>query len=152
MNKAELGQLLIGTRGYFLSQMKGLSEEQLLTVPEKLGHNILWNLGHVVHSLYGMTYAPSGLDSPAPETYKEWFKGGTSPATWQTQPNVGEVLEHMKDSANRVAADLAADKFAGFTVVDLGQVKFPTIEQALGFHLFHEGIHMGMCMEIKKLV
>ena len=152
MDQATLGNLLIGTRDYFLSQLAGLSEEQIVAVPDKIGHNILWNVGHVVHSLYGMTYVPSGLEYPAPAEYKDMFKGGTSPSTWSTQPNVGEVMEHLKNSAKKVSSDLQAGKFSGFKELDLGQIKFNTIEQTLAFHLYHEGSHMGMCMEIKKLV
>ena len=152
MTRANLGQLLIGTRGYFLSQMEGLSEDQLSAVPDKIGHNILWNMGHVVHSLYGMSYTPSGLDYPAPKNYPEFFKGGSSPDTWSEKPDIAEVLGYLKTSAKQVADDLAAGKFDSFKEIDLGQIKFATVEEALGFHLYHEGIHMGMCMEIKKLV
>lgn len=152
MDRAALAGLLVGTRGYFLQSLSGVTPEQMQTVPEGIGHNILWNLGHVVHSLYSMTYKPCGLAMPIPETYEGLFKGGTSPKDWAETPDVDEVLGHMKNSANVIAEDLSKGTFDGFTKLDLGGTQLTSIEQVLGFHLFHEGIHMGMCMELKKLV
>ena len=152
MDRAVLGGLLIGTRGNFVHNLEGLSNEQLVAVPDKINHNILWNLGHVVHSLYSMTYKPCGLTPPIPDTYEGLFKGGTSPKDWAETPDVEEVLGHIKNSANVIAGELSKGAFDGFKELDLAGTKLSSIEQVLAFHLFHEGIHMGMCMEIKKLV
>lgn len=152
MARKELAAVLKGSRGYFLQQLDGLSEEQLLEVPDKMNQNILWNLGHVVHSLYGMTYQASGLDYPGDPEWPELFKGGTSPATWESTPDLSAVMEHMKSSADAVGNDLVAGKFDGFEKLDLGPITFTSIEQVLSFHLFHEGIHQGMVMQLKKLV
>lgn len=152
MDRAALGGLLVGTRGYFLHNLEGVTNDQMLSVPDGMGHNVLWNLGHVVHSLYSMTYKPCGLPMPIPDSYEKLFKGGTSPKDWEATPDVTEVMEHMQNSSKIVAGELSKGTFNGFTKLDLAGTPLTSIEQVLGFHLYHEGIHLGMCMELKKLV
>lgn len=152
MDRAVLGGLLIGTRAYFLHQLEGVSDERLVKVPEAIGHSILWNLGHIVYSQYSMVYKPCGLAIPLPDTYEAMFKGGTSPKNWVSTPKISDVMDHMRDSSKIVARELSKGTFDGFTQLDLAGTKLTSIEQVLGFHLYHEGIHLGMCMELKKLV
>lgn len=152
MARKELAQSLSYGRGYFLQVIDGLSEEQLLKVADNTNQNILWNIGHVVHSLYGMTYGSCKLDYPGLPEWPEQFKGGSSPATWEGTPDVAAVMEHFKSSAAKVGEDLNAGVFDGFDKVELGPFTFTSIEQLLQFHLYHEGIHLGMVMTLKKLI
>lgn len=152
MDRAVLGAMLVGTREYFLQHVDGLTHDQLLAVPDRINHNILWNLGHVVYSLYSMAYKPCGLEMPIPDSYEALFSNGSAPNDWPQTPDVDEVLGHMRDSAKVVAGALSKGTFDGFTQLDLAGTPITNVEQMLGFHLYHEGIHLGMCMELKKLV
>ncbi len=151
MEREELVALLQGGHGFVEKAIDGMSEEQLSTVCEGFNNNIVWNLGHLASSLAGMTYAHSGLDSPLPESYTDLFKGGSSPSTWETAPDVSEVVENFKKLAPQVSEDLLADKFDSFEAFDLMPgFSMGSVEQVLGFHLMHAGMHMHAIGAIKK--
>ena len=106
MARQELVALLHGGHGFIEKGIEGLSDEQLSTVPEGFSNNIVWNLGHLAHSLAGMTYMHSGLEYPLPEDYPELFKGGSSPSTWAGAPVMSEVVENFNKLTPQATDDL----------------------------------------------
>ncbi len=151
MARQELVALLLGGQGFFGKAIEGMSDEQLSTVPEGMSNNIVWNLGHLAHSLAGMTYMHSGLEYPLPEGYPELFKGGSSPSTWEEAPVVTEVVENFKNLTSQATDDLMAGKFDSFEAFDLMPgFTMNSIEQVLGFHLMHAGMHMHAIGAIKR--
>jgi hypothetical protein len=151
MARQELVGLLLGGQGLIEKSIDGMSDEQLSAVPEGMSNNILWNLGHLAHSLAGMTYSRSGLDYPLPEAFPDQFKGGSSPSTWEEAPSVSEVVESFKKLTPRVTDDLLAGKFDSYEAFDLMPgFTMGSIEQVLGFHLMHTGMHMHAIGAIKK--
>ena len=151
MSAQELVALLQGGQGFIENAVDGLSDEQLSAVPEGLSNNIVWNLGHLANSLTGMTYARSGLENPLPESYPDLFKSGSSPSTWEKAPVVSEVVENFKKLTPQVSEDLLAGKFDSFEAFDLMPgFTMNSIEQVLGFHLMHAGMHMHAIGAIKR--
>jgi hypothetical protein len=151
MERQELIALLMAAQGYMEGAIAKLSEEQIATVPEGMSNNIQWNLGHLAQSLAGVTYPHAGLEAPLPANYTDLFKGGTSPSTWDNPPPVAEVVENFKKIMPQVLADLNAGKFDGFKAFELMPgLNLGSIDQALGFHLMHSGMHMNAIGALKK--
>ena len=151
MQRQELIGLLMAAHGYIEGGIKKLSEEQIAAVPAGKPNNILWNLGHLASSLAGVTYPHAGLASPLPANYDSLFKGGTSPSKWEKAPPVGEVVDHFKKILPQVIADLNAGKFDSFKGFELMPgLTLGSIDQALGFHLMHAGMHMNAVGALKK--
>lgn len=153
MNNALLIKTARAGRGYFLQMIQGLNEDQLLQTPPEAGHNILWNLGHIVYSNAGLLYEPCGLESPIPREYAALYKGGTSPSDWTDTPNVPECLELFQSGTETMIKDLEAGKFTGYKARELAPgYAIKSAEEAVLFNAFHEGIHLGMVMELRKLI
>ena len=143
----------------FLAQRKliakvtsGLSAEQLVTVPDCRSNNVLWNLGHLLVAQQGMAYTLSGLPMKAPESYKAFFGKGTSPADWSDDgPDPQAVLDSVVPLAEEFERDLEAGIFQNYQPystavgVDLG-----SIDDAVAFNNFHEGLHFGIILAILK--
>src|SRR5262245_27973024 len=82
---AKLGpvwKLICLARCYTELTIHGLSSEQLLLVPHGLDTNILWGMGHLTFSHDSMLYTPTGLKSPLPSYFEEFFRPGITPANW----------------------------------------------------------------------
>ena len=140
-------------RGYLLTIIKDMSDEQLVVVPEGANNNVLWNLGHLALSHAGLTYDPCGLDSPVPENYGALFKGGTSPDSWDEAPSVAEVKDVFKNTHKQMLEDYKNGAFDGFKSREfMGDVTLDNVEQAIGFNLIHEGVHIGALISIKNLM
>ncbi len=153
IDAAMLIKTMMATRGYFIQNVADLSEEQMLQVPPGTGHNILWNLGHIVYSNTKLLYGPCGLDAPVPAEYESMYKGGTSPGGWDSMPNVQDVLTQLKESNNTIVADYQAGKIAQYQSIELAKgYALESAEEAFAFNLMHEGTHIGMVMELRKLV
>ena len=136
-----------------LGHMEGLTENQLLTVPEGFNNNVLWNVGHVLYYLCAFTYGHSGLALPLPDEYVEWFKHGTTPSEWMTTPNSGEVAERARTIIPEIKADRAAGKFDAFEPFELAAgSSLDTLTEALVFHCAHEGMHVGHIAILKKFL
>lgn len=150
---AAMVKALMVCRGYTTMHTNGLTEEQLLTVPEGLENNILWNLGHLYHSHCGMLYPHCGLDSPAPAEYGDMFKGGTKPADWAETPSVDEVLANFNGVVDQIVADYTAGKFADYKAHELAPgMSLDNAEDAIGFIIIHEGVHHGNIITMRRLL
>lgn len=139
-------------RGIVLNQIDGLTDEQMLAVPEKLGNNILWNVGHIAYYHCFFTYGRSGQELPLPGEYEELFKGGSSPSDWAEAPSVSSVVDVFKGLCDTFEADQAAGKFENYEGFEVfGGHRLETLTEALVFHSAHEGVHVGRIAAIKKL-
>ena len=141
------------SRGYLLQEIGGMTDEQMLEVPDGAVNNVLWNLGHIVHSHNGFTYGACGLDSEVPESYAGLFKGGTSPSDWESPPSIEEVMGHIKSSTEKTYTDYAAGKFDDYNAFELTPaLKIRNIEDGLQFNCLHEGVHIGIIISLKRLI
>jgi hypothetical protein len=140
-------------RGYLLRSTKGLSEEQLLRVPDGFKNNILWNLGHAITDNCSMLYPPTGKEIPVPESYLGWFAPETSPADWTTTPNHEEILITGQSVLDKLVDDCVSDRMEEYEPLRLGDnAVLDNIAQAIAHCNIHEGIHLGIIMSLRKLV
>lgn len=140
-------------RGYMLGILRGVSEEQMVVVPEGAKNNVLWNLGHLAQSHAGLVYGPCGLESPVPGHYAGLFKGGTSPSTWDEAPSVAEVKACFKDSHKQMMDDYRKGAFDSYAPYEMMKgVVIENVEQAIGFNIVHEGVHIGAIISICNLL
>ncbi len=145
-------EMLRFVRGLTMKAFDGLDQRQLTTVPAGFNNNILWNAGHILYYTCAMTYGPAGQPIPLPAEYKDLFKANTSPADWKEAPDGAAVLRELGSIVDRIAADNADGKFGAFKGMTLGPRSLGTIQEALVFHCFHEGLHLGRITSLKKLV
>ena len=144
--------LMVG-RGYMSMHTKGLTEEQLLAIPDGMESNILWHLGHLYNSHCGMLYGHSDAENPCPASYGDLFKGGTKPATWAEAPSVQEVVDNFNGIANKIAQDYSAGAFTNYQAWDLAPgMTLATVEDALGFVIVHESVHHGNIIVMRRLL
>jgi hypothetical protein len=153
MSSQSLVKSLMICRGYMSMHTKGLTDEQLLEIPDGLENNILWNLGHLYHSHCGMTYGRAGVDNPCPESYGDLFKGGSKPADWGEAPSIEEVVGNFNGIMDKLIADYTSGVFANFEANELAPgMSMDNIEDALGFVLIHESVHHGNIITLRRLI
>ena len=141
------------TRWHLVREIEGLSHEDLLAIPEGRDDNILWNVGHLLCSLSRLAYVFSGYPLPIPEEYLKLFGKGTNALDWKTNPNPDEVLERFLELPDRIEADYAAGKFVDYKPLTLGGGHtVESVEEAVAFHCFHEGLHIGMVISLKRML
>lgn len=146
--------ILKQTRALVLNSVKDLSQEQWFAMPDGFDNNIAWNVGHIVTSMQGLVYRNSGLALNVEPEMIANFKPGTSPLDWSDQPNTDEILAMLSEHAEILEADAAAGKmnveYNAFTTKSGLSVQ--TVEDAINFNIFHEGLHLGTVLVLKNFV
>ena len=139
------------SRGLYKNFLDNYSLEQLNTIPAGMSNNLIWNLGHVVVSQQKLVYALSGLPMHIPDSLFENYQNGSQPDGKTSQAEVDEIKQLLLEMVEKTKADFKAGIFKEFhpyqtkTGFHLG-----TLKEAMEFNNYHEGIHLGIMMSIKK--
>ncbi len=139
------------TRIFAESLAEGLSDEALNTVPEGFNNNIIWNLGHLVAAEQGVLYVRGGAQPRVAPEFLKAYARGTRPEGPVSCEGITEVKSLLTSTLPTLEADFAAGAFAGYvpwkTPYD---VDIRSVDEALQFLLFHEGLHCGYIMALKR--
>ena len=141
------------TRASLLAVADGTPPEAWTETPAGFSNNVLWNVGHVAVTADLLTYGLAGLDVPAPAWAVAAFRKGTSPAEWAAPPDVDAARALLTDGVDRLEADLRAGRFDGapfrpYTTTP--GVTLASVDEALAFDLYHEGLHLGSVLALRK--
>ena len=133
------------TRRIFSEYLENLTEEELYTIPEGFNNNVWWNIAHVAVTeqklVYGLSGLPLNIDAEVVAKYAK----GTFPS--KEKPSLEEIALIKKaliELPEQTKKDLDAGKFGDFKpYVTTPKIALNTVEEAISFNAFHEGIHMG---------
>ena len=141
------------TRYHMLKEIEGLTKEELLAIPDSRDDNVLWNVGHLLCSLSRLTYLRSGHPLPIPETYLSLFGKGTDARQWTSAPDPEDVLERFASVLDQIETDYGEGLFEDYETLEIAPGHtIDSVEEAIAFHCFHEGLHIGMVISIKQLL
>jgi hypothetical protein len=139
------------TRFHLMREVEGLTHEQLLTIPEGREDNILWNIGHLLCSISRLTYVFSGYDLPIPDHYLGLFGKNSNALDWKSNPDPDEVLKYFTDLPGKIEEDYQSGKFNEYKTLQIvPDDDIQNVEEAIAFHCFHEGLHIGKILTLKE--
>ena len=132
---------------------KDLNVKQYNTIPTGFKNNIAWNLGHILITQQMLTHGLAGVPFVADTALVARFGKGS-----KCQSNYSfEEIEALK--AAFLTAIEATEKnykngsFKNFKTYKTSQgFSLISIEDGIEFSNFHEGMHLGIIMALKKLV
>jgi len=140
-------------RNILLGLTKNLSLSQYNFIPKGFKNNIAWNLGHILVTQQLLVHKLSNIDCVVDvDTIKKFGKGSV-PQTDYTLEEI-EALKAQFLTSVDITSDLYdKDTFKTFNVypTSLGYT-INTVEEAIAFSNYHEGIHLGIIIALKKLV
>lgn len=150
-NARQSAEMLVQTRRLIARGVEAMSDEQLLRVPPGHRNNIAWNLGHLITTQQRLHYGLCGLDLCIPAEWIVAFKPGTTPSDWSDPPDLDGLRRSLLDTAERLVADTKARLFRHYeTYTTSTGVVLPTLVQADAFNHFHEGVHTGIILRMRK--
>ncbi len=140
-------------RKYLLQQISELNSEQLNKVPKGFNNNIIWNLGHMVAAQQGICYKRANLDILIKEELFSLYKPGTKPERLVSENDINIIKQLLITTIEQLASDYDKGLFQTYPPWETRYgVQITSIDAAIHFLPFHEGIHMGTVQSIKKLV
>ena len=141
------------TRQSLAAVVDGLSDEARTTIPDGFNNHVLWNAGHLAATEQALTYGLSGLSVGLPDGFMRSFRKGSSPRDWDRAWTWDEVRELLISLPERTEADYRAGRFETFTEYRTTPgVVLASVDDAVRFNLYHEGLHLGAILALRRLV
>ena len=140
-------------REIFLKILEQHSVEQLNKIPEGFNNNIIWNAAHCIASQQVLVYKLSGLPTMVSDDFINKYKKGTKPEGDVSQAEVDEIKTLLISTLLRTERDYANAVFNNYTAytTSMGN-ELTNTDDALNFVSYHEGMHTGVVMSIRKLI
>ena len=145
--------ILHTSRKILLKAIEELTIEQLHTIPKGYKNNIVWNVVHLMVTQQLLHYKLSDLDCLVPDDMINEHKKGTSPTMTFTASEFEDVKELFLGLPATLEEDYETGIFEKYNEykTSTGFV-IDSIDAAINFNNFHEGIHLGIILGLKKIV
>ncbi|MBA4276744.1 MAG: DinB family protein [Flavobacterium sp.] len=133
--------------------LENFTLEQLNKIPDGFSNNLIWNAAHVIVTQQLLVYKLSGLPVMVSEEMIEKYKKGTKPEQDATQAEVDEIKSLLFSTIEKTKEDYTNGIFENYN-------EYPTstgfvltsAEGAMNFNNFHEGLHIGIMMSLRKFL
>ncbi|MEQ6119818.1 DinB family protein [Reichenbachiella sp. MALMAid0571] len=146
-------ETLTTSRNLYLKFLENYTLEQLNTIPKGFNNNLIWNIGHIIVAQQRLMYNASGLPMYISDELLEVYKPGTKPTTITTQKEVDELKMLLISLVEKAKTDFAEGKFVSYNEYTTATgFHLKSVEDAMEFNNFHEGLHLGYMMSIRKFV
>jgi len=141
------------TRTHLLELVKELNIEQLNKVPAGFNNNIIWNLGHLVAAQQGICYVRTGVKPHVAEDFIDRYKKGSKPERFLNEEELKKIKELFFSSLDILKQDYESGLWTGYDswTTSYG-VELNSIEDAIQFLNFHEGLHSGYILALKRVI
>lgn len=133
--------------------LETLSMPQLNTIPSGFSNNIIWNIGHIVVVQQLLVYNLSGLPMLVSSEMISRYKRGTAPNGEVTTEDVEELKKLLFLTLEQTQKDFEIGTFEKYMeYTTMTGYRIPDAKAAMEFNNFHEGVHLGIIMQLKKFV
>lgn len=143
------------SREILLKYLENYTLQQLNKIPEGFNNNLYWNIAHIVVSQQRIIYALSGKpeEMVVSEELIQNYMRGTRPMRDVTAEEVTELKELLFTTIDKTEADYNNGMFEYYKeyTTELGYT-LNSVEEGLEFNNYHEGLHLGCMLSIKKFV
>jgi len=130
-----------------------LSLLELNKVPDGFNNNIIWNIAHVIVTQQLLVYNLSGLPTIASKEMIDSFRKGTRPLRDLNQAEVDAISNLLFSTIEKTKDDYDSKLFQTYnqyTVTTKNTIS--NVEEAIEFNNFHEGIHLGYILALRKSI
>ena len=140
-------------RQLYLKFLNSYTLEQLNKVPAGFSNNLIWNIAHIVVTQQLLVYKFSGLSMMVSDELVQKYMKGTKPEHIATEAEVDEIKFLLSKTIDQTKEDFDNTIFKNYQ-------EYPTstgfvlknVEDAMVFNSFHEGLHIGIMMGIRKFL
>lgn len=141
-------------RALMIKLVGDYSLDQINKIPEGFSNNISWNVGHLVVTQQLLCYKFSGLKTAlSDEMIARYIKGTTPNGHVIDQQEWDLIKKLFTELPEKLLEDYNSNIFKMYTEYTTSvNVTLDSVEKAIDFNNFHEGIHLGVILALRKLV
>ena len=127
--------------------------EQLNKVPHGFNNNLIWNIAHIVVVQQMLVYNLSGLTMMVSREMVDAYKRGAKPERDVTQSEVQVIKSLLTETIDQTEKDLKAGIFKTYNeFTTMTGFNLKSAEEAMAFNYYHEAVHTGVMMSIRKFI
>ena len=139
------------SRSHYLDALNECSVEQLNTTPDHLNNNIIWNIGHAIAIQQVLIYKRAGIDMNISDDFYQLYKSGTKPERVITETEIKEMKSLLESTISTTEEDFKAGKFKSYDGLTTStRFEINSVETSFQFNNYHEGLHLGAIIGIRK--
>jgi len=143
--------IALKTRTIFFTMLENYTLEQLNKKPKGFNNTIFWNIKHIVVTQQLLIYGLSNLPLQITESETEDYRKGSKFKMDASKQDVALLKKQLFSTIEQTEKDFRNGVFKTFTPYTVStKSTLTTVEEALQFNNFHEGIHLGYIMALKK--
>ena len=125
--------------------------DELNKIPPGFNNNIIWNIAHTIVTQQLLVYRNSDLPMVVSDDMVAKYKKGTKAEDIVNQQDVYEIRSLLFSSLDKLIEDYNKGLFKNYIAYTVSTKSTLTnVNEALEFNNFHEGIHLGYILALKK--
>jgi hypothetical protein len=141
------------SRNLCLNILNNLTLEQLNKIPNGFNNNLIWHIGHIVVVQQLLIYKCSNLNGYVSDELFELYKPHTKPTGLTTEIEVEELKTLLLYLIEQTETDFYNGKFIAYNERTTGTgFHLNSLLDAFEFNNYHEGLHLGYMLSIKKFI
>ncbi len=145
--------ILRQSRKLIFKIIDGYSIEQLNFIPNGFKNNIAWNVAHLIVTQQLICYNLSGLPMHVTKEMVNLYKKGTVPEKEISSLEFEKIKEQFISIVDQFEKDYKEGIFKDFNEYTTSvNITLSDIDSAIAFNDYHEGIHLGIILSLRKLV
>jgi len=149
----KLFETALFTRKALLQILENLTQEQMLRIPEPHRNSVFWNVAHLMVTQQLLMYRLSGMPLHIEEGFVECYGKGSVASEEVSSEDIEFVRKNIIPLCERAQRDYEKGLFQSYKpyMTSTG-IELKSLEDGLKFSAFHDGIHLGVILSLKKLV
>lgn len=145
--------ICLKTRKIFYQFLDTLTLEQLNFKPNTFKNTIYWNIKHIVVTQQLLVYGLSNIPMLLKEEEITAYRKGTGFEKDATQADVVQLKEELFTTLDQTIIDYKNGQFKSYNEYEVSTKSVLTsVDEALQFNNFHEGIHLGYVLAMRKSI
>ena len=122
-------------------------------MPEGFNNNIIWNVAHTIVTQQLLVYKLSGIPMIVSDELVEMYRKGTKVERDVTQAEVDLIKGLLFSTIEKTKEDYdnrIFQTYHEYTVTTKSTLT--NVDEAIAFNNFHEGIHLGYVLALKRVI
>ena len=145
--------ILKKSRQLTLKAIDHLTIEQVNKIPEGFKNNVAWNIAHLVVTQQLLCYKLSGLDCLINEDLIAKFRKGSAPSYEISEEEFKGIKKLFLALPDKLVEDFEKGVFKNYSTYSTSvDITLNDIKDAISFNNYHEGIHLGVILQLKKII
>lgn len=146
-------QTMVRHRKNLVKILENTSESDLERIPEGFRNNIWWNITHLLVVQQLLCYKLSNLPLYIEDEMVASYSKGTFPSDLPDAEYRARVSQLLEETVSHLERDYENELFREYhTYTTSAGFILSSIDEALQFNLYHEGLHLGIILSLMKVV